>query len=100
MKNAVPARFDPVPMELIGGKVVMMSPRRRARVLACLAACAHGRSLPESRRRPHIRLRLRDVPDWELERMDEDDRKNVHMDLKVSLYDDLIIPVRDIFYKM
>lgn len=41
-----------------------------------------------------------DVPDWELERMDADDRKNVHMDLKVSLYDDLIIPVRDIFYKM
>ena len=41
-----------------------------------------------------------DVPDWELEKMDEDDRKNIRMEIKVSLYDDLIIPVRDIFYKV
>lgn len=190
MKNAVPARFDPVPMELIGGKVVMMSPRPRPahnRVLTRIASiferylegkpcvpysdgvdvyldennhfipdvmivCNHdiihedgiygapdlvvevlspsttnydrgakletyGRAgvreywlVSPLARTVEVYLNhggvltfdcvYEDVPDWELDRMDDDDRKNVHVDLKVSLYDDLIIPVRDIFYKM
>ena len=190
MKNAVPARFDPVPMELIGGKVVMMSPRPRPahnRVLTRIASiferylegkpcvpysdgvdvyldennhfipdvmivCNHDiihedgiYGAPDlvvevlspsttnydrgAKLETYGRAGVREywlvsplartvevylnhggvltfdcvyeaVPDWELDRMDDDDRKNVHMDLKVSLYDDLIIPVRDIFYKM
>ena len=190
MKAAAPARFDPTPMELIDGKVVMMSPRPRPahnRVLTRIAhifegylegkpcipysdgvdvyldeknhfipdvmiVCNHdiihedgiygapdlvvevlspsttnydrGAKL-ETYGRAGVReywlvsplartvevylnhdgklsfdCAYQDVPDWELERMDEDDRKNVHMEIKVSLYDDLIIPVRDIFYKM
>ncbi|MCI6284203.1 Uma2 family endonuclease [Selenomonas sp.] len=190
MKAAAPARFDPIPMELIDGKVVMMSPRPRLshnRVVTRIAhifegylegkpcisysdgadvyldeknhfipdvmiVCNHdiihedaiygapdlvvevlSPSTMNYDRGPKLEAYSRagvreywlvsplartvevylnhdgalafdcvyeDVPDWELERMDADDRKNVHMDLKVSLYDDLIIPVRDIFYKM
>ena len=32
--------------------------------------------------------------------MDEEDRKDIHMDIKVSLYDDLIVSVRDVFFKL
>ena len=190
MKAAAPARFDPIPMELIDGKVVMMSPRPRPahnRVLTRIAhifegylegkpcipysdgvdvyldeknhfipdvmiVCNHdiihedgiygapdlvvevlspsttnydrgakletyGRAgvreywlVSPLARTVEVYLNhdgaltfdcvYEDVPDWELERMDEDDRKNVHMDIKVSLFGDLVIPVRDIFYKM
>lgn len=41
-----------------------------------------------------------DLPQEDLERMDEEDRKDIHTDIKVSLYDDLIVSVRDIFHKL
>ncbi|MCI6100097.1 MAG: Uma2 family endonuclease [Selenomonas sp.] len=41
-----------------------------------------------------------DLPDEDLARMDEEDRKDIHMDIKVSLYDDLIVSVRDVFFKL
>lgn len=41
-----------------------------------------------------------DLPDSEFEKMNKDDRKDIHTDIKVSLYDDLVVSVRDIFHKM
>ena len=41
-----------------------------------------------------------DVPDWELDRIQPDDRTKIHDTIKVSLYDDLIVHVHDVFYKL
>ena len=41
-----------------------------------------------------------DVPDWEYEKMDPEDQAEIHREIKISLYDDLIIHVRDIFHKI
>ena len=41
-----------------------------------------------------------DAPDWELENMSAEERAKVHEDIKVSLYDDFIVSVHDIFYKV
>ena len=38
-----------------------------------------------------------DFSDHDLERMDDDDRKNVRMEIPVSLYDDFFVKVKDIF---
>ena len=41
-----------------------------------------------------------DVPAWELERMEPKERADVHEDIKISLYDDFIVNVRDVFHKI
>ena len=41
-----------------------------------------------------------DVPDWELERMEPKDRAEVREEIHVSLYDDFIVHVRDVFHKI
>lgn len=41
-----------------------------------------------------------DIPDWESERMAPEDKAEIRTEIKVSLYDDLIIHVRDIFHKI
>lgn len=41
-----------------------------------------------------------DLPAWELERMEPKERANVHEDIKISLYDDFIVHVRDVFHKI
>lgn len=41
-----------------------------------------------------------DVPAWELERMEPEDRAEIRSDIKVSLYDDFIVHASDVFHKM
>lgn len=41
-----------------------------------------------------------DVPAWELERMEPEDRAEIRSDIKVSLYGDFIVHASDVFHKM
>lgn len=41
-----------------------------------------------------------DVPDWEYEKMDPEDQAEIHREIKVSIYDDLVIHTRDVFHKI
>jgi Uma2 family endonuclease len=41
-----------------------------------------------------------DVPDWEYEKMEPEDQAEIHRDIKVSIYDDLIIHISDVFHKI
>ena len=40
-----------------------------------------------------------DIPDWEYEKMEPEGQAEIHKDIKVSLYDDLVIHIRDVFHK-
>ncbi len=38
-----------------------------------------------------------DYPEWELSRMTDEERQAIRMDIPVSLYDDLLVNVKDVF---
>ena len=40
-----------------------------------------------------------DIPEWEYEKMEPEGQAEIHKDIKVSLYDDLVIHIRDVFHK-
>lgn len=41
-----------------------------------------------------------DIPDWEFDRMEPEAKAEIRTDIHVSLYDDLVIHVRDVFHKI